>query len=105
MARTPLHHIVRVRTSDDLTYISPGLIDEIVINANQSENSIQSTRLRCGRQPCLSARGPVLWRLQVPAWSRNVNGATKRNYKRLGTAYGKGTGLTLGLAPLLDTVY
>ena len=34
----------------------------------------------------------------MPAWSRNVNGATKRNYKRLGTAYGKGTGLTLGLS-------
>jgi len=59
MARTPLHHIVRVRTSDDLTYISPGLIDEIVINANQWENSIQSTPA-------------ALWKTTLPfsAWTR-----------------------------------
>ena len=47
---------------------------------------------------------PVLWRFQVPAWSRNANGETKRNYKRLGAAYARGTGFVLGSTPLIDLV-
>jgi hypothetical protein len=41
---------------------------------------------------------------QVPAWSRNAKGDTKRNYKRLGMEYGRGTDLKLGSTPLLDAV-
>ena len=104
MARTPLHHIVRVRSSDDLTYIRKGLMDEVVVNANQLENSIQSTAACLWRSDLPFSVDPVLWRFQVPAWSRNAKGDTKRNYQRLGQKYSKGTDLTLGSAPLLDAV-
>ena len=104
MARTPLHHIVRVRSSDDLTYIRSGLMDEVVVNANQLENSVQSTAACLWRTDLPYSVDPVLWRFQVPAWSRNAKGDTKRNYQRLGLEYGKGTDLILGSAPLLETV-
>ena len=104
MARTPLHHIVRVRSSDDLTYIRNGLMDEVIVNANQLENSIQSTAACLWRSDLPFSVDPVLWRFQVPAWARNAKGDTKRNYQRLGQKYSKGTDLTLGSAPLLDTV-
>src|SRR5208282_4774090 len=101
MPRTPLHHILRVRSSDDLTYVGPGLMDEIVVNANQLENSIQATTACLWRTTLPFSVDPVLWRFQVPAWSfRNADGETKRNYKRLGQAYAKGTGITLGSTPL-----
>lgn len=104
MARTPLHHIVRVRSSDDLTYIRSGLMDEVVVNANQLENSVQSTAACLWRTDLPYSVDPVLWRLQVPAWSRNAKGGTKRNYQRLGLEYSKGTDLILGSAPLLEAV-
>ena len=102
--RTPLHHIVRVRSSDDLTYMRPGLMDEIIVNANQLENSIQATTAALWETTLPFSVDPVLWRFQMPAWSRNVDGETKRNYKRLGAAYTHGIGVTLGSAPLLDTL-
>jgi hypothetical protein len=104
MPRTPLHHILRVRSSEDLRYVSPGLMDEIVVNANQLENSIQATTACLWRTTLPFSVDPVLWRFQEPAWTRNDDGETKRNYKRLGLAYAKGTGITLGATPLLDVV-
>lgn len=101
--RTPLHHIVRVRSSDDLTYLSQGLMDEVVVNANQLENSIQATAAALWKTTLPFSVDPVLWRFQVPAWSQK-GGDTKRNYRRLGAAYTKGLGLTLGAAPLLAAV-
>jgi hypothetical protein len=100
----PLHHMVRVRRTEDLTFVQPGLADEIVVNANQLENSVQSTAA------CLLKTGlpftvdPVLWRFQVPAWWRNEKGQLKRNYRRLGAAYVRGTGIELAKGPLLETV-
>jgi hypothetical protein len=79
-------------------------MDEIVVNANQLENSIQSTTASLWKTTLPFSIDPVLWRFQVPAWSRNSNGETKRNYKRLGAAYSKGTGLALGSTPLLEAV-
>lgn len=102
--RTPLHHIVRIRSSDDLTYVSQGLMDELVVNANQLENSILATTAALWKTTLPFSIDPVLWRFQVPAWSQKASGDTKRNYKRLGAAYTKGIGITLGAAPLLDTV-
>lgn len=102
--RTPLHHIVRVRSSDDLTYVSQGLMDEVVVNANQLENSIQATTAALWKTTLPFSVDPVLWRFQVPAWAQKADGDTKRNYKRLGAAYTKGIGITLGAAPLLNTV-
>jgi hypothetical protein len=102
--RTPLHHIVRVRSSDDLTYVNQGLMDEVIVNANQLENSIQATTAALWKTSLPFSVDPVLWRFQVPAWSSKANGETKRNYKRLGAAYAKRMGVTLGAAPLLDTV-
>jgi len=104
MPGTPLHHIVRLRTSDDFTYIHAGLMDEVVVNANQLENSVQSTAACLWRTDLPYSVDPVLWRFQVPAWSRNAKGDTKRNYQRLGLEYGKGTDLILGSTPLLETV-
>ena len=104
MARSPLRHIVRVRSSDDLTYVNQGLMDEVLVNANQLENSIQTTSARLWKTTLPFSVDPVLWRFQVPAWSRNANGETKRNYKRLGAAYARGTGLLLGPTPLIDAV-
>lgn len=104
MARTQLHHIVRVRSSDDLTYVRSGLMDEVVVNANQLENSVQSTAACLWRTDLPYSVDPVLWRFQVPAWSRNAKGDTKRNYQRLGLEYSKGTDLILGSIPLLETV-
>lgn len=102
--RTPLHHIVRVRSSDDLTYLSQGLMDEIVVNANQLENSIQATAAALWKTTLPFSVDPVLWRFQVPAWSQKASGDIKKNYRRLGGAYTKGLDLTLGAASLLDTV-
>ena len=104
MPDNSLHHIVRLRTSDDLTYIHSGLMDEVVVNANQLENSIQSTAAKLWKTTLPFSVDPVLWRFQLPAWSDNGKGDTKRNYKRLGAAYARGTDLTLGGAPLLDAV-
>ncbi len=104
MPNNPLHHIVRLRTSDDVTYIHSGLMDEVVVNANQLENSVQSTAAVLWRTTLPFSIDPVLWRFQLPSWSENGKGDTKRNYKRLGVAYASGTDLTLGGAPLLDVV-
>jgi hypothetical protein len=79
-------------------------MDEVVVNANQLENSVQSTAACLWRTDLPYSVDPVLWRFQVPAWSRNAKGDTKRNYQRLGLEYGKGTDLILGSAPLLETV-
>jgi hypothetical protein len=79
-------------------------MDEIVVNANQLENSIQATTACLWRTTLPFSVDPVLWRFQEPAWTRNDDGETKRNYKRLGLAYAKGTGITLGMTPLLDAV-
>jgi hypothetical protein len=102
--RSPLHHIVRVRSSDDLTYVSQGLMDEVIVNANQLENSMQATTAALWKTTLPFSVDPVLWRFQVPSWSRNISGDTKRNYRRLAAAYTKGMGITLGSTQLLDTV-
>jgi hypothetical protein len=96
--------MVRIRSSDDLTYVSHGLMDEIVINANQLENSIQTTAAALFKTTLPFSVDPVLWRFQVPTWSQKGKGETKRNYKRLGAVYAKGLDVLLGAAPLRDTV-
>lgn len=104
MKRAPLHHIVRVRSSDDLTFVRAGLMDEIVVNANQLENSVQATAAALLKTTLPFSVDPVLWRFQVPRWWRNAKGDTKRNYTRLGAAYAKGTNIKIAAGPLVDTV-
>lgn len=104
MAGSPLHHIVRVRRSDDLTFVRQGLMDEVVINANQLENSVQSTAACLGKTTLPFTIDPVLWRFQAPKWWRNNKGETKKNYTRLGAAYLKGTGIDIAAGSLLETV-
>jgi hypothetical protein len=41
--RVGLHHIVRVRRTEDLQFVRSGLMDEVLVNANQVENSPDST--------------------------------------------------------------
>jgi hypothetical protein len=93
-----------VRSSDDLTYVAQGLMDEVVVNANQLENSIQATAAALWKTTLPFSVDPVLWRFQLPEWSRNVKGGAKRNYKRLGAAYTRGIGVALGSAPLHETL-
>lgn len=104
MGGTTLHHIVRVRSFDDFTYVRNGLMDEVMINANQLENSLQSTAARLARSDLPFSIDPVLWRFQVPAWSRNSKGDTKRNYQRLGQEYGIAAELRLGAGSLLEDI-
>jgi len=68
------------------------------------ENSVQATTAALWKTTLPFSVDPILWRFQVPAWSSKTSGETKRNYKRLGAAYAKGIGVTLGAAPLLDTI-
>jgi hypothetical protein len=102
--RQPLHHIVRVRQSDDLTFVRPGLMDEIIVNANQLENSPDSTATSLRQTALPFTVDPVLWRFQNPKWWRNEKGETKKNYTRLGAAYVRGTSIQIAAGPLLQTV-
>jgi hypothetical protein len=104
MPNLPLHHIVRIRTSDDLKFIRPGVMDEVVINANLLENCPESTATALRETTLPYSIDPMLTRFQMPAWWRNEKGETKRNYARLGAAYVKGTSIALAEGPLVQTV-
>ena len=104
MTERHFRHIVRVRTTDDLQYMSPDVMDEVTINANQLENDIQSAAVTLWRTTLPFTVDPVLWRFQVPEWWRNDKGATKRNYARLGAWYAKGTRIPIASVPLVDAV-
>jgi len=104
VSQPPLHHIVRIRTSDDLTFVSLGLMDEVLVNANQLENSVQSTAASLWRTTLPFSVDPILWRFQVPSWWRNEKGDTKRNYSRLAAAYARGTAIKVAEGPLVDMV-
>jgi hypothetical protein len=103
-ARLPLHHIVRVRRSEDLRYIRPGVMDEVLVNANQLENSPDSTSTAISQAGVPYSIDPVLTRFQVPAWWQNDRGEDKQNYRRLGAAYVRGTNIQLPAGPLVQTV-
>lgn len=81
--RLPLHHIVRVRRTEDLTFIRPGLMDEVLVNANQIENSPHSTTTVLRKTGLPFSIDPMLTRFQSPDSLRNDKGNTKQNYKRL----------------------
>jgi hypothetical protein len=104
MNRQPLRHIVRVRRSDDLAFIRPGLMDEVMVNANQLENSAQSTAASLLKTSLPFTVDPVLWRFQLPKWWRNQKGETKRNYTRLAKAYVKDTNIKIAAGSILETV-
>jgi hypothetical protein len=104
MRRSPLRHVVRIRRSDDLHFIGPGLMDEVLINANHLENSSLSTTATLRESTVPFMVDPVLSRFQVPEWWRNEQGETKRNYARLGAIYVAGTSIQISAGPLLQTV-
>lgn len=104
MSQPPLRHIVRVRSTDDLAFVNPGLMDEVTINANQLENDVESAAVRLWQTTVPFSVDPVLWRFQVPAWSRNKKGLIKRNYTALGLAYAKNTRTKMASAPLVEVV-
>jgi hypothetical protein len=79
-------------------------MDEILINANQLENSPESTATALRETTLPYSIDPVLTRFQVPEWWKNDKGETKRNYARLGAAYVKGTSIEIAAGPLLQTV-
>lgn len=104
MPQPPLHHIVRVRRSEDLKFVRPGLMDEVLVNANQLENSPESTATALRETTLPYSIDPVLTRFQMPEWWKNDRGETKRNYARLGRAYVKGTSIELTAGPLVQAV-
>jgi hypothetical protein len=79
-------------------------MDEVLINANQLENSVQSVAARLRAIETSFSVDPVLWRFQVPEWWRNDKGNTKKNYKRLGSAYFAGTDIAIESGALVDLV-
>lgn len=104
MAGQRLHHIVRIRTADDLRYVNPALMDEIMVNANLLEHCPDSTASALRLTTLPYSIDPVLTRFQMPEWWRNAKGETKRNYARLGAAYVEGTSVRLASGPMLETV-
>lgn len=104
MAHPSLHHIVRVRTSDDLSYVRAGLMDELMVNANLLEHRPDSTASALRLTTLPYSIDPVLTRFQMPEWWKNEKGETKRNYARLGAAYVRGTSVQIAAGPLLETV-
>lgn len=100
----PLQHIVRVRRTEDLMFVRTGVMDEVMVNANQVESSPDSTTTTLRRAGLPFSVDPMLVRFQFPGSLRNEKGETKRNYKRLGAAYAQGTGIPLGSGPLVDIV-
>ncbi|MGH7861212.1 MAG: hypothetical protein ACREOS_03135 [Candidatus Dormibacteraceae bacterium] len=104
MPRRPLRHVVRIRSSDDLHFVRPGLMDEVLVNANHLENSSVSTTTTLRESTVPFMVDPVLTRFQVPEWWRNQKGETKRNYTRLGGIYVAGTSIQIAEGPLLQTV-
>lgn len=79
-------------------------MDEVLINANQLENSPDSTVAALRRTTLPFSVDPMLYRFQRPGWWRNQKGETKRNYARLGKAYVEGTSIQLPAGPLVDVV-
>src|SRR5438105_9195350 len=59
-------HLVRLRRSDDLPFLRPGMLDELMINANQLENSPESTAAHLRKTGLRYMVDPVLWRFQEP---------------------------------------
>ncbi len=104
MSRLPLHQIVRVRRAEDLNFIRPGVMDEVIVNANLLENNPESTAAALSQATLPYSIDPVLTRFQIPDWWRNERGETKRNYARLGAAYVKGTSIEIAGGPLRETV-
>ena len=102
--RPPLHHVVRIRTSDDFNFMSPALMDEVMVNANLLEHLPDSTASALRMTTLPYSIDPVLTRFQMPAWWRNEKGETKRNYAHLGAAYVQGTSVQIAAGPLLETV-
>jgi hypothetical protein len=99
-----LRHVVRIRRSDDLHFVRPGLMDEVLVNANHLENSSISTIATLRESTVPFMVDPVLTRFQVPEWWRNERGVTKKNYTRLGAIYVAGTSIQIAAGPLMQTV-
>jgi hypothetical protein len=79
-------------------------MDELLINANQLENSPESTAVALRQTGLTYSIDPMLYRFQKPAWWRNAKGETKRNYARLAKTYVRNTSIELPAGPLVDVV-
>lgn len=99
-----LVHYLRLRASDDLPFLQGGMCDELIVNANQLENSPESTAAHLRGTEYSYMVDPVLWRFQVPELWRNNTGETKRNYRRLARRYSEGTDIRMEECGLLDAV-
>ena len=103
-SRPSLVHYVRIRGPEDLQFLAAGMCDELLLNANQLENSPERTSAHLRTTGYRYMVDPMLWRFQVPAWWQNERGELKRNFRRLATHYADGTRVPLGEGPALETV-
>jgi hypothetical protein len=99
-----LVHYARLRASEDLPFLQGGMCDEIIVNANQLENSSESTAAHLRATGYRYMVDPVLWRFQMPGWLRNTQGDIKRNYRRLARLYADGTRIRMEDGHLLELV-
>ncbi|MGH2442126.1 MAG: hypothetical protein ACRDFX_03045 [Chloroflexota bacterium] len=82
---TPLHHMVLICTTDDLTFVRAGTMDDIVINANQLENSTQSTFSGTTLGQAAIYGGARAVSTGVPDWIyRSVSELSQLNVVRVG---------------------
>lgn len=98
---------LRIRDVYEWPYVaeSPGALDGLIINANVLEfrATVFARRLADSALPFLV--DPMLWRFQVPSWWMRGDGTTtKKNFVNLARRYSAGTGIRMGVEPLLDWV-
>ena len=79
-------------------------MDEVLVNANELENSPDSTTTALRKTAVPFSIDPMLTRFQFPGSLQNEKGETKRNFRRLAAEYAEGTGVPIGSGPLVDMV-
>jgi len=97
--------LLRVRQTEDFEYARPGLLDEILINANLLEFRPDSAVAAVSTASVPYSIDPLLTQFQLPGWWMNADGTLKGNhYLRLARAYFADTGIDLPTTPLVSAV-
>lgn len=100
----PIRHLLRVRQTEDFEYARPGLLDQLLINANILEWRPDSAAAAVAAASVPYSIDPLLTRFQLPGWWMNADGTLKQNYRRLARAYFADTGIDLPTTPLVTAV-
>jgi hypothetical protein len=100
----PIRHLLRVRQTEDFEYARPGLLDELLINANLLEFRPDSAVAAVSAASVPYRIDPLLTRFQLPGWWMKADGTVKQNYRQLARAYFADTGIDLPTTPLVTAV-